>query len=306
MPPHSVPVDKDGFPLPRKLSSEPAPRAPRELRPAPAWAKAAAGMLLVGGIALLAALPAWRRGGGPGLARLRMHKADAQFQDGDVQGALRLLDKAHAAAPEDADVVLFRGWMRLQAGDLAGSLHDLNRVQQSHPRAREVYTRRSQVYQRLGRHAEAIADATEALALAHPSDPEPYNNRAYVRAIAGVELEGALDDVQRAIEFGPQPNAAYLDTRGYIYHLLNRQAEALEDLDQAIRLAEAEGPWGLRPNRARHAGATELDLRLHHEQLSVLYHHRGLVHKALGHEEQAQRDLAKGQELGYNPEAGVY
>ena len=56
----------------------------------------------------------------------------------------------------------------------------------------------------------------------------------------------------------------------------------------------------------RHAGATELDLRLHHEQLSVLYHHRGLVHKALGHEEQAQRDLAKGQELGYNPEAGVY
>src|SRR5262249_20077821 len=137
-------------------------------------------------------------------------------------------------------------------------------------------------------------------------NPEPYNERAYVRAVAGVELKDALDDVQRAIELAGRPVAAYLDTRGYLYHLLNRQDEALQDLDQAITLAEAEGPWGLQPRGFRRAGASELEMRRYRENLSVLYHHRGQVHQSLGKEELSTRDFERGKELGYNPAAGVF
>lgn len=310
MPPLSVPVDKHGFPIPRKLSDDTPPKAPRARRPLPSWVRAVAGMLLVGGIAVLAALPAWRRGGGAGLTQLRLQQAHLKFENGDLPGALRLADKAHQASPDDPGVALFRGLFRMENGDLAGSLHDLNRAAQLAPRGWRLYPRiysiRSRVYQRLGRHREAIADATENLALAAELDPEPYNERAYVRAVAGVELEAALDDVQRAIDLEFRPNAAYLDTRGYIYHRLGKQQEALVDLDQALTLAEAEGPWGLMPRGFRRADANDAELRRHEEQLSVLYHHRGLVHQALGHEELSQRDLERSKELGYDPDKGVF
>jgi tetratricopeptide (TPR) repeat protein len=306
MPPHSVPVDKDGFPLPRKVGEEPAPRKERKLGPTPPWARAAAGMLLVGVIAALAAVPAWKRGGGPAMVRARCDQAYARFQDGDLPGALQLLDKAQAAAPQDARVAIYRGWLRLEAGDLAGSLHDLNRAQQSHPHTQEVYSLRSRVYQRLGRHREAINDATEAIATSVNGDPEPYNERAYVRAVAGVELTDALDDVQRAIDLARRPVAAYLDTRGYLYHLLDRQAEALADLDRAIALTEAEGPRSLQHRGFGQGVASELDLRRYRENLSVLYHHRGLVQQSLGNEDLSQRDFERGKELGYNPSAGVF
>jgi tetratricopeptide (TPR) repeat protein len=306
MPPLSVPVDKHGFPIPRRLSDDTPPKAPRERRPLPSWVRVVAGMLLVGGVAVLAALPAWRRGGGAGLTQLRLEQAHQKFRNGDLPGALKLADKAHQAAPHDPLVAIYRGLFRMEAGNLAGSLHDLNRAQQLVPRERQIYSLRSRVYQRLGRHQEAIADATENLALAREHESEPYNERAYVRAVAGVELEDALDDVQRAIELEVQANAAYLDTRGYIYHRLGKQEEALADLDQAITLAEAEGPWGLTPRELRRAGASNVELRRYEEQLSVLYYHRGLVHQALGHEELAQRDLNRGQDLGYDPAAGVF
>jgi tetratricopeptide (TPR) repeat protein len=163
------------------------------------------------------------------------------------------------------------------------------------------------VYQRLARHPEAIRDATQALTLSRGGDPDPWNERAYVRAIAGLELEEGLDDVQQAIDLYGAPNAAYLDTRGYLYHLLGRQEEALTDLNEAIALAEREDPWGAaHERRPREGRGGERDRRRHDENLSVLYHHRGLVLAALGRDEEAQADLTRAESLGYNPAGGVY
>lgn len=306
MPPSPVPVDKYGFPLPRKLSDQ-RPLRPAPPRSAPAWLRLAAGILLVLIVAAIALGALWRGGAGRGVAQWRLEKARARYLQGDLAAAQRLADQAVTAAPNDPGVTLFRAQLRLEAGDLAGSLHDLNRALAAYPRFGHAYTIRSRVYQRLSRHAEAIRDATQALAMSRDDDPDPWNERAYVRAIAGMELEEGLDDVQRAIELYGAPNSAYLDTRGYLYHLLGRQQEALEDLNAAIQLAEREDPWRMaferRPLERRRI---DHERRRRDENLSVLYHHRGQVLAALGRADEAQADLARAEDLGYNPAAGVY
>jgi hypothetical protein len=42
------------------------------------------------------------------------------------------------------------------------------------------------------------------------------------------------------------------------------------------------------------------------EQLSVLYHHRGLVYEKLNQLEKAVADYEQARRLGYNPDKGVW
>ena len=91
-----------------------------------------------------------------------------------------------------------------------------------------MYVARAVALQRLKRHEDAIRDLSQALLLRRKagsvlsdhrySQPELLNARAYTRAIAGLELDEALHDINDAIE-GERENAHFLDTRGYIYYL---------------------------------------------------------------------------------------
>jgi hypothetical protein len=47
-------------------------------------------------------------------------------------------------------------------------------------------------------------------------------------------------------------------------------------------------------------------LRALNEQLSVLYHHRGLVYQKLNQPEKARADLDQARRLGYDPSKGVW
>jgi hypothetical protein len=40
--------------------------------------------------------------------------------------------------------------------------------------------------------------------------------------------------------------------------------------------------------------------------LAVIYHHRGLVYERIGKTRQAQADLERARQLGYDPEKGVW
>ena len=94
--------------------------------------------------------------------------------------------------------------------------------------------------------------------------------------------------------------AMYLDTRGTLYLLLGEYDKALSDLEEAIGLIEDHtrvmsqfdvSPWFK---------------RVQVRELAVMYHHRGQIHQMLGNDAQAQNDLRRGQEMGYNPAGGVY
>ncbi len=200
---------------------------------------------------------------------------------------------------------------KLRTNDLRGAVVELTRAIRWHPKGdREelanVYEARSLVLQRLGRFDQAAKDAVSAARI----DPTPQhlNLAAYTRALAKVQLPDALQDVNNALSQIPRNDPEYpnvLDTRGYVLHLLERQEEALKDFNEAIDICEQikkELTPDLLGRRARNEIRTlrEMDLNL-----AVMYHHRGLVHEKLNHADQAAADIKLGDDLGYNPAAGI-
>jgi tetratricopeptide (TPR) repeat protein len=249
----------------------------------------------------------------------------AELQD-DLAGALSDLDWAASLAPDAPEVYYCRAQYRLQTNNVVGSLDDYNRLLKLNDRFVPAYMGRSTALQRLNRHREAIDDLTRAIELSPGGDPTPRNNRAYARAIAGLELDEGLVDVNAALarvqqelnsiagaRLGPgltrfqshweESKAMFLDTRATLYLLKGQCESALVDLNEAIPLAEESirrtAQFDGRNQRPRFQ-------RLHEQSLSVMYHHRGQVHLMLGHASEAQTDLTKGQEMGYDPTGGVY
>ena len=157
----------------------------------------------------------------------------------------------------------------------------------------------------MDQHDEAIHDINKAVEL-RPAEPNVLNSRAYIRAIANRELERALADVGTALSMEGE-NANFLDTRGYVCFLLGDGDRALADLDRALEMAQQQACRGVfmgdHPHRGRVLARA---IRQHENAMAVMYHHRGQVHKSLGHDQLADADLRQGDTLGYNPAAGVY
>ena len=86
----------------------------------------------------------------------------------------------------------------------------------------------------LGDKAAAFQNFDKALAL-NPADDQVLNNYAYFLAVAGQELEKALDMAQRVVKKHPK-NATYLDTLAWVLYQLKRYSEAALHLDEAIKI----------------------------------------------------------------------
>lgn len=337
MNPPSNKVDKHGFPIPPSFDDGPSPGPKAAGFGFRVWRW---GLVLVFVGLLIGAAFRTRLvdEGRQMMAGWLTDRAEKKFRLGDLPGALDDANRAASLAPDDSEVRMLRAELRLESGDVAGSLDDYNQLVRLAPKFAQAYLGRSIVLQRLNRHREAIDDLTKAIELGRDGDPTPLNNRAYARAIAGVELEEALADVQQALDtvernlqqielamgnnhramsrhvlllYAAQrgAKAAYLDTRGYLFYLLGRYQEAQSDLDTALELAEErkqrELAWldsaaGYGP-AARDRHERRLD-----QELAVMYHHRGQLHEKLGNQEQAQADLERGDKLGYNPAEGVF
>lgn len=251
-------------------------------------------------------------------AELLLNRARQKVSEFDMPGALADLERAAALAPDNPNVYDLRAQIRFQQKELQGALEDYDKLIKLNGRYARAYQGRSRVYQRMNRHREAVDDLTQVIKLSSERDAESRNERAYARAIGGIELEEGFKDIQLALEFSAElrgtpntpenANAAFLDTRGYLHLLLGRPQEALADLDQAIKNAPAEHQDVSKRFRLdqRPSGVREYFTKRFREELAVIYHHRGQAHEALGHAAEAEEDLRKGQELGYNPEEGVY
>jgi tetratricopeptide (TPR) repeat protein len=296
------PVDKMGFPIPSTFEAPAKARRPNA--GAAVWIIRT--LLVLIGLGLMVGM-AFKGIGPDQIASWYLQRADDCYRRDDVRGALTYLDRAISWTPGEAELYHLRARCRRETHDLAGSLEDYNRLIELSPNRADAFTGRSTVYQRMERHREAIDDATRALEL-RPNNHSLLNNRAYVRAIGNLELEEALADIQQAIDQISYEEPAYLDTRGYIYYLLDRQEDALKDLDRAVQLASLHRKRmlqaaGAQRVRSRQRARLERELNEHE---AVLVYHRGLVHEKLGNTDQANTDLARGRELGYNPAEGVY
>jgi tetratricopeptide (TPR) repeat protein len=291
-------------PLPVAAAAPPAPGRRRAGSPLWRWRWPLA---FATGVAIVTAVfwPQLR----PRFERLRamyfVGQAVQRWQADDLPGALERIDRALEISPGDLEWIEYRAAWRLATGDLPGAVADLDAAIEKNPNYAGFYLRRSQARYIQGRHDDALADATRAIELRPDWDSMPLNNRAYLRANVGRELEEALADIERALHLLSADDSttklSYLDTRAFILHRLGRHEDALKDMEEAIRMADAEyaarekrlqlGPWDAREKR---------------ELYAVLHRHRGLILQALGRTEEGQRDLARAQELGYDPGRGVF
>jgi tetratricopeptide (TPR) repeat protein len=303
MPSPDRPVDKYGFPLPVIYETPSQPKRPRGGQAV--WIIRTLLVLVCLGLMASMAL----RGIGPDyIANWYLKRAEDRYLSDDLPGALADLDRAIGWMPDATALYEQRAHYRQKAHDLEGSLEDYNRLLEINPNYAKAYIGRSVVYQRMERHREAIDDLTRAIQLRPKSDHALLNHRAYTRAIANMELEEALADIQHAIDQIAYEEPAYLDTRGYIYYLLDRHEEALQDMDRAVQLASLQRKRMLQTAAAQRLGnrrRARLE-RSFNENEAVMIYHRGLVHEKLGNHEQARADQERGRQLGFNPAEGVY
>ena len=184
------------------------------------------------------------------MAQWHSSRAQKKIQDHDLSGAVAELSSAIEWSPDDIELRCRRAFCRAEQRDLPGSIADwsesirlveaatkLPLAQQHFVEVNRVglaslFAERGWVYVQLRETQHALDDVNKAVEL-HPS-PENLNSRAYSRAILNVELDEGLKDIQKALDEAGDNDPEMLDTKGYLLHLLNRNAEALEVLNQAI------------------------------------------------------------------------
>jgi len=154
----------------------------------------------------------------------------------------------------------------------------------------------------------ALAAAQVAFDLDGPNHPEALNHRAYIRALVGRDLESALTDVEAALRGSGDASPEYLDTRGFVLHLLGRNQEALEQMNDALdRMLQERRRIRLVASRDDvDPVLVQLKLRSIEHALAVMYQHRGLICRTVGHEEQAKQDFDVARAKGYDPARGVF
>lgn len=323
MPPVPPQLDEHGFPIPTTFDGQPIHRGPSRTFQF-IWR---AGLVLAFLAVLVGVLSQSPLAGfvKEKLAERLIERAREKERLGDLRGALADLSGAATWSPDNATVLELRAQLKLTMRDVEGSLEDCNALVKLDRRYAPAYIVRSAALQRLDRHREAIDDLTEAIRLSDSRDALPRNNRAYARAVAGIDLPEALDDVEQAIAIVDEDlaherlalrrysfikipqlksqKAAYLDTRGYIYFLQGRPDDALADLKEAIQLENEFRAFVLEQAPAKFQPYWERRLN---QGLAVMHHHRGQVYEKLGRQDESRSDLDLATQLGYNPAEGVF
>jgi tetratricopeptide (TPR) repeat protein len=127
---------------------------------------------------------------------------------------------------------------RMEAGDFAGAIRDLDQVVLWNPGNYWAYSCRAHARTKTGDYAGAVEDLTRAVRLS-PDDGSLYRQRGYARRKAG-DLAGAVVDLSEAVRLAPADAPAYAE-RGFARILATDFAGGRADLDEAVRLAPADG-----------------------------------------------------------------
>jgi tetratricopeptide (TPR) repeat protein len=216
---------------------------------------------------------------------------------GRLRDALADLHRAIAIATHDDPWALAkRGELHLLLGDHGDALSDLNRALELEPDNVEAIANRGQLFQELEKPEEAVADFTRLI------ERQPDLAAACVRrAECYLDLERydeAMTDLDAALAREPD-HAEALAMRGTTYARLGRTDEALADLARVLdmnpqddgALAARAEVWLCSGEYGKALADLDQALSLQPEDDWCLYR-RSLAHRALGHAEEAERDMA--------------
>ncbi len=163
----------------------------------------------------------------------RWRLAEVLIRQG-TEGALRRADELLASL--DADE---RGAPRVSTalanaevatGRIERAIDRLAEARVHHPKSWVLWRKRGTLLLSRGRHAEAIRDLEEALAL-HPDDPLVKNDIAWSRAETGDDLDRALE---LALDAAGGADPSMLDTLASVHLRRGEPRQALEVADRAL------------------------------------------------------------------------
>ncbi len=189
----------------------------------------------------------------------------------NLKDALREAQIANQLKSGDPVLTDTLGWAYYKNGNLTKAIDELTKAVKLDPEVPDVHFHLATVYYDLDDVENAARHFRETLRL-DPTNAFARNNLAYLFSEKGVELEEALRLVNEALALQPG-NAAFIDTKGWIYFKLGQHEQAVEHLARAVDLAP---------------------------ETSELHLHLGRVYLAMHRFEQATKSFEHA--LNYDPE----
>ena len=181
----------------------------------------------------------------PDNARYRYQRASIEIARGDHVAALADLDHALHLEPGDVAALMLRTGIELGQHDLVAARRDADALATLLPKPADDRFKLAQFYDVM--QASDAAEQQYGLWIdTHRDDsrlPIALNDRCWLRAMAGADLSGAIDDCNRAIRMRPHV-AGYLDSRGLARLRSGDIKDAIRDYDAALAL-DSDLPWSL-------------------------------------------------------------
>lgn len=159
--------------------------------------------------------------------RARAHAAreETDRANADLGQVLRL-------NPDNAMAYGLRGAVHGRKDELDAAIADFDRAIALNPKDNDALMNRGTARERNGEYLRAIEDYDRVIAQA-PRLSGAWGGRCWSRAVAGIALELALADCERAIELD-KADANHLNSRGFVHFRLRHFDLAIRDYDAAI------------------------------------------------------------------------
>jgi tetratricopeptide (TPR) repeat protein len=181
-------------------------------------------------------------------------QADFFYQRGTAYGAdnqpdkaLEDLSQAIKLKPDDLPALLARAELHARRSDPAELVTaDLDAADRAAPKQADMRLTLGGLYEHAGNYSAAIAQYDDWIDARNSDDvqmPGARDARCRARALAGRELDKALDDCSFAVRKRSKV-ASFLDSRGLVYLRLGKYAKAIGDYDAALAL-DSKIAWSL-------------------------------------------------------------
>ncbi len=124
--------------------------------------------------------------------RAHFHLVNIYLSDGQIDSAMKHLDRAIELSPSEHPFYFLRGALHLRSQDYEAAIHDYNRLIELRPEHSTAHQNRGLARLRLGQFEQAAQDLTKAMQLG-PELVNSYRYRALARAALGKRAEAQLD-----------------------------------------------------------------------------------------------------------------
>ncbi len=139
----------------------------------------------------------------PAFSATPVEQAQAQLTSGDLQGALKTLDKYLAGAPQDAEARFTRGLVLVKLNKTEEAIKTFADLTRDYPQLPEPYNNLAVLYAQQGDYEKA-RDALEAALATHPAYATAHENLGDIyAALAGAAYNRAatLDQGNQAVRY---------------------------------------------------------------------------------------------------------